>query len=50
MHTDWLFYCNDRALLARCPRHLQSVCELDGGHPYEHPCYGQLTAVKKGIR
>ena len=49
-HTDWLFHCNDRALLARCPRHMQSVFELDSGHPYEHPCYGQLTAVKKGIR
>ena len=22
---------------------------IDSGHPYEHPCYGQLTAVIKGI-
>ena len=50
VHTDWLFSCNVQALLARCPRHMQSVFELDSGHPYEHPCYGQLTAVKKGIR
>ena len=49
MRTDWLFHCNDRALLARCPRHIQSVFELDSGHPYKHPCYGQLTAVKKSI-
>ena len=49
MRTDWLFHCNDRALLARCPRHIQYVFELDSGHSYEHPCYGQLTAVKKGI-
>ena len=27
-HTDWLFHCNDRALLARCPRHIQSVFNL----------------------
>ena len=49
VHTDWLFSCNVQALLARCPRHMQSVFELDSGHPCEHPCYGQLTAVKKGI-
>ena len=24
----WLFSCNDRALLARCPRHMQSVFNL----------------------
>ena len=24
----WLFSCNDRALLARCPRHIQSVLNL----------------------
>ena len=38
---------NDRALLARCPKLIQSVflnTKLDSGHP----CYGQLTAVKKG--
>ena len=23
--SDWLFSCNDQALLARCPRHIQSV-------------------------
>ena len=23
--------------------------KLDSGHPYEHPRYGQLTAVKKRI-
>ena len=49
VHTDWLFPCNVQALLARCPRQMQSVFELDSGHPYEHPCYGQLTAVKKSI-
>ena len=27
----------------------EAMFELDGRHPYEHPCYGQLTAVKKGI-
>ena len=40
--------CNDRALLARCPRHIQSVflnTKLDSGHP----CYGQLTAVKRKV-
>ena len=26
--SDWLFLCNDRALLARCPRHIQSVFNL----------------------
>ena len=26
--SDWLFSCNDRALLARCPRHIQSVFNL----------------------
>ena len=34
------FSGNDRALLTRCPRHIQFVSG--------HPCYGQLTAVKKG--
>ena len=34
------FSHNDRALLTRCPRHIQFV----GGHP----CYGELTAVKNG--
>ena len=24
--------------------------QLDSTHPYGHLCYGQLTAVKKGIR
>ena len=24
----WLFSCNDRALLARCPRHMQFVFNL----------------------
>ena len=50
--SNWLLYeprfsCDDQALLARCPKHLQSVFlnkKLDSGHPY----YGQLTAVKKG--
>ena len=36
MHSDWLFFCNDRALfpcndqaiLARCPRHILSVFNL----------------------
>ena len=23
--SDWLFSCNDQALLARCPRHIRSV-------------------------
>ena len=31
----------------RCPRHIQSIFKLDSGHPYGHPCYGQLTAVKR---
>ena len=38
---------SSRALLARCPRHIQSVflnTKLDSGHPY----YSRLTAVKKG--
>ena len=26
--VDWLFSCNDRALLAWCPRHIQSVSNL----------------------
>ena len=26
--SDWLYSCNDRALLARCPRHMQSVFDL----------------------
>ena len=51
---DWLFSCqdrasfscNDRALLARCPSSMGICVKLDSGHP----CYGQLTAVKKGIR
>ena len=32
--SDWLFSCNDRALLARCPSYIQSA----------------WTGVKKGIR
>ena len=36
--TTHYFVLNNRALLARCPR-----C------PCGHPCYSQLTAVKKGI-
>ena len=52
MSSSWLlckprFSCNDQALLARCPKHLQSVFlnkKLDSEHPY----YGQLTAVKIG--
>ena len=39
------FPCNDWALLARCPRHRQSVFNLIVGI---RACYGQLTAVKKG--
>ena len=38
---------SSRALLARCPSHIQSVflnTKLDSGHPY----YSRLTAVKKG--
>ena len=27
-HSDWLFSCNDRALLAGCPRHMLSVFNL----------------------
>ena len=42
-----LFSCIDWALLARCPRHRQSVFKVDSGHPYGHPCYGQLTAVNR---
>ena len=38
-----LFLCNDWALFASCSRHIQRT--FDG----EDPCYGQLTAVKKGI-
>ena len=26
--SDWLFSCNDQALLARCPRHIQCVFNL----------------------
>jgi len=44
--TDWaLFSCDDWALLARCPRHIQTVF-----NPYGHQCYGQLTALKRGVR
>ena len=28
MCSDWLFSCNDQALLARCPRYIQSVFNL----------------------
>ena len=39
------FSCDDQTLLARCLRYIQCVLKLDSGHP----CYGQLTAVKKNI-
>ena len=51
--SNWLlkqavFSCNDQALLARCPRHIQPVFNLIVDmHPYGHPCCGQFTAVKK---
>ena len=45
MHSDWLFSCYDRALLTTCARHIQSVFNFKG-HPYGHPCYGQLIALK----
>ena len=33
------FSCNDRTLIARCPRHIQSVFNLIvANHPYGHPC------------
>ena len=50
--SDWLFcFCNDWALLARCPKHNYTFCVyLDSGHPNGHQYYGQLTAVKKDIR
>ena len=28
MCSDWLFSCNDQAILARCPRYIQSVFNL----------------------
>ena len=36
-------------VVRRCPWHIQSVFNLDNGHHYGHLCYGQSTAVKKGI-
>ena len=38
-----LFLCNDRALFTSCSRYIQRTFDS------EDPCYGQLTAVKKGI-
>ena len=33
------FSSNDRILLARCPRHIQSVFNfIVDNHPYGHPC------------
>ena len=43
------FSCNHRTLLARCPRHIQSVFNLIVDIPMDR-FNGQLTAVKKGTR
>ena len=42
--------CNDRVLLARFLRHIQSVFSLIVGIFMGHPSYCRLTAVKKAIR
>ena len=43
--SDWSFSCNDMALLARCPRHIQSVFNFDSRHPYGHTYYVALFIV-----
>ena len=33
--------------LQEVPKAYTICVDLDSGHPHGHPCYGQLTAVKK---
>ena len=47
---DWLFSCNTITFQKYfwCSRFSRFDC--NSGHPHGHPCDGQLTAVKNGIR